>query len=76
MFHFTGLLGDYYRILPAGQYEVLVHAEGYEPAARNVTVKNNVRDSAMVIDFSLKPLIDEQPTVSRERAKKKSQFKG
>ncbi|KAL6740828.1 hypothetical protein Aduo_014144 [Ancylostoma duodenale] len=56
------LLGDYYRILPAGKYEVLVHAEGYEPAARNVTVTNTVRDSAMVVDFTLKPLIAEQPT--------------
>ncbi|KIH69021.1 hypothetical protein ANCDUO_00636 [Ancylostoma duodenale] len=76
----VGLLGDYYRILPAGKYEVLVHAEGYEPAARNVrsvlqyrnrdingfgvqvTVTNTVRDSAMVVDFTLKPLIAEQPT--------------
>lgn len=32
-----GVLGDYYRILPAGQYEVIVSADGYEPAARNVS---------------------------------------
>ncbi|KHJ95200.1 hypothetical protein OESDEN_04859 [Oesophagostomum dentatum] len=56
------LLGDYYRILPAGQYEVIVNADGYEPAARNVTVTNKVRDSALVVDFALKPLIEEQPT--------------
>ncbi|RCN39924.1 hypothetical protein ANCCAN_14144 [Ancylostoma caninum] len=67
------LLGDYYRILPAGKYEVLVHAEGYEPATRNVTVTNTVRDSAMVVDFTLKPLIAEQPTVSIERGKERDQ---
>ncbi|VDP58845.1 unnamed protein product [Heligmosomoides polygyrus] len=60
----TWVLGDYYRILPAGQYEVIVSADGYEPAARNVTVANKVRDSAMVVDFALKPLPEDQPTVS------------
>uniref|UniRef100_A0A158P615 Peptidase_M14 domain-containing protein n=1 Tax=Angiostrongylus cantonensis TaxID=6313 RepID=A0A158P615_ANGCA len=56
------LLGDYYRILPAGQYEVIVNAEGYKPAARNVTVTNKVRDSAMIVDFVLEPIAQEQPT--------------
>ncbi|PIO68490.1 hypothetical protein TELCIR_09717 [Teladorsagia circumcincta] len=32
----TWVLGDYYRILPAGDYEVIVTADGYEPVARNV----------------------------------------
>ncbi|VDM56201.1 unnamed protein product [Angiostrongylus costaricensis] len=56
------LLGDYYRILPVGQYEVIVNAEGYKPAARNVTVTNKVRDSAMTVDFVLEPIAQEQPT--------------
>ncbi|VDL74480.1 unnamed protein product [Nippostrongylus brasiliensis] len=58
----TWVLGDYYRILPAGNYEVIVNADGYEPAARNVTVANKVRDSAMVVDFALKPIVEEQPS--------------
>ncbi|PAV55980.1 hypothetical protein WR25_14349 [Diploscapter pachys] len=48
--------GDYYRTLPAGTYELFVGAEGYEPQAKNVTVENKVRDSAMVVDFVLKPI--------------------
>ncbi|KAK6035712.1 hypothetical protein COOONC_26783, partial [Cooperia oncophora] len=57
-----GVLGDYYRILPPGDYEVIVTADGYEPAARNVTVTNKVRDSAMVVDFALKPLAEQEPS--------------
>ncbi|CAI5449785.1 unnamed protein product [Caenorhabditis angaria] len=52
--------GDYYRILPAGQYEIFVAAEGYETAARNITVENKVRDSALVVDFALAPQIDNE----------------
>ncbi|KAK6749708.1 hypothetical protein RB195_001985 [Necator americanus] len=58
----TWLLGDYYRILPPGHYEVIVQAESYEPSARNVTVTNKVRDSATIVDFALKPLIEKPPT--------------
>ncbi|KAK6059851.1 zinc carboxypeptidase [Cooperia oncophora] len=58
------VLGDYYRILPPGDYEVIVTADGYEPAARNVTVTNKVRDSAMVVDFALKPLAEQEPSVT------------
>ncbi|KJH46367.1 zinc carboxypeptidase [Dictyocaulus viviparus] len=57
------LLGDYYRILPPGQYEVIVDADGYTTTSRNVTVTNKVRDSAMVVNFSLQPIFEEHPSV-------------
>jgi hypothetical protein len=52
----TWVSGDYYRLLPAGQYELLVSADGYEIASKNITVTNKVRDSAIVVDFALKPV--------------------
>uniref|UniRef100_A0A1I7XUR7 Peptidase_M14 domain-containing protein n=1 Tax=Heterorhabditis bacteriophora TaxID=37862 RepID=A0A1I7XUR7_HETBA len=64
----TWMLGDYYRILPTGQYEIIVEAEGYLPVARNVTVTNNVRDSALVVDFSLKPLPQQYEPTEEELA--------
>uniref|UniRef100_A0A1I7UH66 Peptidase_M14 domain-containing protein n=1 Tax=Caenorhabditis tropicalis TaxID=1561998 RepID=A0A1I7UH66_9PELO len=57
--------GDYYRILPAGQYEVIVAAEGYDIAAKNVTIENKVRDSALVVNFALSPSA-EQPSENEQ----------
>ncbi|CAI4224354.1 unnamed protein product [Auanema sp. JU1783] len=50
--------GDYYRILPEGTYEVQVMAKGYEPQAQNVTITNKARDTAQIVNFSLKPVAD------------------
>ncbi|CAD6195670.1 unnamed protein product [Caenorhabditis auriculariae] len=50
------VMGDYYRVLPKGQYQLFVAAPGYEPQTRNVTVENKVRDSALTMDFALRPL--------------------
>jgi hypothetical protein len=48
--------GDYYRVLPPGQYELLVDADGYETASQNVTVTNQARDQALIVNFGLKPI--------------------
>lgn len=55
--------GDFYRVLPAGKYEIIVAAEGYDIAAKNVTVENKVRDSALVVNFALSPAADEPSEV-------------
>ncbi|CAB3409229.1 unnamed protein product [Caenorhabditis bovis] len=47
--------GDYYRILPAGKYELFVAADGYAPTSANITVENKVRDGALRVDFALQP---------------------
>ncbi|CAJ0959160.1 unnamed protein product, partial [Mesorhabditis belari] len=62
----TGLGGEYYRLLPEGKYEIVVEAEGYELGRQNVTVKNAVRDSALLVNFALKPLAVEEPVMSEQ----------
>lgn len=59
--------GDFYRVLPAGKYEIIVAAEGYDIAAKNVTVENKVRDSALVVNFALSPAADEPSENEQEQ---------
>lgn len=48
--------GDYYRLLPPGQYKVTVYRDGYLPKSKHVTVEDNPYQPAKRIDFALKPL--------------------
>ncbi|GMS96348.1 hypothetical protein PENTCL1PPCAC_18523, partial [Pristionchus entomophagus] len=56
----TSVAGEYFRVLPAGSYEVIVEADGYEPASKKVNVTNAVRDSARIVHFALSPVPEEQ----------------
>jgi len=47
--------GDYWRLLPDGQYEAIAAAEGYEIAATKVNVTNKDGIGAQVINFALVP---------------------
>lgn len=51
--------GDYYRLLTPGTYEIICIAEGYETKNIQVNVTNDVKDSAMVVDFEMVPLSEE-----------------
>ncbi|XP_076459516.1 carboxypeptidase E-like [Babylonia areolata] len=59
--------GDYYRLLPDGVYGVTVSAEGYHPALKCVSVKNdmylgsNVARQAPELDFTLTPTSEDMP---------------
>ncbi|CAI2351046.1 unnamed protein product [Caenorhabditis sp. 36 PRJEB53466] len=59
--------GDYFRVLPAGKYEIIVAAEGYDIAAKNVTIENKVRDSALVVNFALSPAAEEPAENEQEK---------
>lgn len=59
--------GDYYRILPAGKYEIIVAAEGYDIATKNVTIENKVRDSALIVNFALSPVAEEPAEAEQEQ---------
>jgi hypothetical protein len=62
----TGLGGEYFRLLPEGKYEIVVEADGYELGRQNVTVKNSVKDSALLVNFALKPINIEEPVISEQ----------
>jgi carboxypeptidase E len=62
----SGLGGEYFRLLPEGKYEIVVEADGYELGRQNVTIKNSVKDSALLVNFALKPINIEEPVVSEQ----------
>lgn len=45
--------GDYYRLLTNGDYHITASMDGYLPSTKSVTVKNNPRYGAMVVNFTL-----------------------
>jgi len=51
--------GDYWRLLTAGEYEVIVQAEGYQPQAKLVEVSNEKHTPAVRLDFDLIPANEE-----------------
>jgi len=51
----TGRVGDYFRPLIDGSYQIVVEAEGYEPAMRMVNVTNKPYVEAQHVDFLLRP---------------------
>merc|ERR1711936_1253354 len=51
--------GDYWRLLTAGEYEVIVQADGYQPQAKLVEVSNEKHTPAVRLDFDLVPAIGE-----------------
>ncbi|CAJ0576896.1 unnamed protein product, partial [Mesorhabditis spiculigera] len=59
----TSETGEYYRLLPVGTYELLVEADGYEMARKNVTITNKVRDQAMLVNFALVPEEASEPVM-------------
>ncbi|GMR48790.1 hypothetical protein PMAYCL1PPCAC_18985, partial [Pristionchus mayeri] len=56
----TNVVGEYFRLLPVGSYEVIVEADGFEPASKKVNVTNAARDSAQIVHFALSPVPEEQ----------------
>jgi len=64
----TGRLGDYFRPLIDGSYQVAIEAEGYEPAMRQVNITNKAHSPAQHVDFFLRPVItDEEQQVPAEQ---------
>ncbi|KAF8370770.1 egl-21 [Pristionchus pacificus] len=61
----TSFAGEYFRLLPAGQYEVIIEADGYEPASKKVNVTNAVRDSAQIVHFALTAVPEEQQVLQQ-----------
>ncbi|KAI6175688.1 putative effector protein [Aphelenchoides bicaudatus] len=51
----TGRLGDYFRPIIDGSYQVAIEAEGYEPVMRIVNVTNKAYTEASRVDFMLRP---------------------
>jgi carboxypeptidase E len=51
----TGRLGDYFRPIIDGSYQVAIEAEGYEPTMRVVNITNKPNTEAQRIDFMLRP---------------------
>jgi len=56
----TSRVGDYFRPLIDGSYQIAVEAEGYEPAMRVVNITNKPYTEAQRVDFFLRPIEDEQ----------------
>jgi len=57
--------GDYWRLIPPGEYEIIVQAEGYEPQAKLVSVPESRHEEAIVLNFCLKPGFTEQDQQER-----------
>lgn len=53
---FSGRVGDYFRPLIDGSYQVAIDAEGYEPAMRVVNITNAAHKEAQRVDFLLRPV--------------------
>ncbi|XP_077290572.1 carboxypeptidase E-like isoform X2 [Arctopsyche grandis] len=53
--------GDYYRLLTAGTYEIIVHKEGFMPQTKRVRVRNQPYKTATRADFTLRPLVFPKP---------------
>eukprot|EP01135_Chromosphaera_perkinsii_P001424 Nk52_evm8s168 gene=Nk52_evmTU8s168 len=51
----TGMFGDYYRLLQAGQFTIKVSATGKETLTTTITVSNTNTTSALRLDFKLLP---------------------
>jgi carboxypeptidase E len=47
--------GDYWRLITAGEYEIIVQAEGYAPQAKLVSVPELRHQQAVRLDFALIP---------------------
>jgi hypothetical protein len=54
----TGITGDYFRPLVAGQYQVAVEADGYEIAVKSVNVSHRavIERRPLLVNFQLRPL--------------------
>jgi len=50
----TGRVGDYFRPLIDGSYQIAIEAEGYEPAMRVVNITNKLHKEAQRVDFLLR----------------------
>jgi hypothetical protein len=64
----TGLLGDYFRPLINGSYQIAIEAEGYEPAMRVVNITNVPHKEAQRVDFLLHPQFIEGPGMPLEES--------
>uniref|UniRef100_A0A0K0EXS6 Peptidase_M14 domain-containing protein n=1 Tax=Strongyloides venezuelensis TaxID=75913 RepID=A0A0K0EXS6_STRVS len=51
--------GDYYRLLTPGSYEIICIAQGYETKSVQVNVTNSIKYSALIVDFEMVPLTEE-----------------
>uniref|UniRef100_A0A0N4ZBR3 Peptidase_M14 domain-containing protein n=1 Tax=Parastrongyloides trichosuri TaxID=131310 RepID=A0A0N4ZBR3_PARTI len=60
----TWTTGDYYRLLTPGKYEVICIAQGFETKSVEVNVTNNVKDSALIVDFEME-LLDREGLYSQ-----------
>jgi len=47
--------GDYWRLLPDGQYEVVASADGYLPASQQIKISNQAGKQAQILNFALIP---------------------
>lgn len=55
----AGRLGDFYRPIVDGSYQIAVEAAGYEPAMRIVNVTNRAHTEAQIVNFLLRPQVAE-----------------
>jgi len=61
--------GDYWRLLTPGKYQVVVHANGYEPDMKEVSVTAKDREEAKRVDFNLLPkdeIINDDTPIEKE----------
>ena len=65
---FAGKLGDYYRPIVDGSYQIAVEAAGYEPAMRIVNVTNRAQSEAQIVNFLLRPQIADDADDNDEAA--------
>jgi len=56
----TGRVGDYFRPLVDGSYQIAVEADGYEPAMRVVNITNKAHTQAQIVNFMLRPAAQEE----------------
>jgi hypothetical protein len=58
--------GDYWRLVPPGEYQIIVQAKGFEPQAKLVSVSEPSHDTAPILDFELQPLAEETEVPEEE----------
>merc|ERR1712212_554678 len=69
--------GDYWRLIPPGEYEVIVEAEGYEPQAKLVEVADPTHAPAQRLDFDLAPIqVEEDNELERDPEEQEEEEEG
>eukprot|EP00088_Acartia_fossae_P068856 TRINITY_DN882_c0_g1_i11.p1 TRINITY_DN882_c0_g1~~TRINITY_DN882_c0_g1_i11.p1 ORF type:complete len:482 (-),score=164.53 TRINITY_DN882_c0_g1_i11:530-1975(-) len=58
--------GDYWRLSPPGEYQIIVQAKGFAPQAKLVSVSEPSHTTAPVLNFDLEP-VPEMDSVSQDQ---------